>query len=59
MKTRVGLVPNPNYDIKKTKKKTKTQHMWNKIQQTFIVNKKQKQNKVMIRKCTQNWCWTS
>jgi hypothetical protein len=50
MKTRETLVPNPYHETRKTK--TKTQHVRIRIQQDFIVKKKQ--NKVMARKHTKN-----
>ncbi len=36
-RTKAGLIPNPNYETKKTRKKTK--HAPNKIQQDFITRK--------------------
>jgi hypothetical protein len=49
MRTSVGLVSNLNHE---TKKRTKRRQMQIKIQQDFIA--KNKQIKVMTRKCTQN-----
>jgi hypothetical protein len=50
MRTRVGLVPNPYHETKKTR--IRTQHVRIKIQQDFIA--KGKQNKVMTTKHTKS-----
>jgi hypothetical protein len=47
MKTKVGLILNLDYETKKTR----TQHVQNKIQPDFIAKKKP--NKVLTRECTQ------
>jgi hypothetical protein len=51
IRTKASLNPNSNHE---TKKKHKHDMCKIKIQQDFITRKKQKQNKVMIRKHTQN-----
>ncbi len=52
MRTRVGLVPNPYHETRKTI--IRIRQVQTKNLQDFIT--KNKQNKAMTRKCTQNWC---
>jgi hypothetical protein len=47
IKTRTKVIPNPNMKQENDKCKTRIQH-------DFIARTKQKQNKAMTRKCTQN-----
>jgi hypothetical protein len=55
MRTRVGLIPNPD---REQKKQEQEHDKWKtKIQQNFITRMKQKHNKVVIRKHTQKRCW--
>ncbi len=55
MITRVGLVLIPNGE---TRKKNQKHDMCKiKIQHDFIAKMKQEQNKVLLKKHTQNWCW--
>jgi hypothetical protein len=54
MITRVGLVLIPNGE---TRKKNQKHDMCKiKIQHDFIAKMKQEQNKVLLKKHTQNWC---
>jgi hypothetical protein len=51
MKTKASLVPNPDHKTRKIKMTSANKNLTR-----FYLQKKKKQNKVMTRKHTQNWC---